>query len=134
MMGSTSNALDKGGKNFKKLYNDSDVTKRNKNGQTKSGLYKLFIPMEWNYEGFIDEHGWPVFEAPKKDILGPQGDIIDEGVIDHWENEVEGLKDDPDALNEYYRQFPRTEQHAFRDESKQSLFNLTKIYQQIDLL
>ena len=132
MMGSTSNALDKGGKNFKKLYNDSDVTKRNKNGQTKSGLYKLFIPMEWNYEGFIDEHGWPVFDVPKKDILGPQGDIIDEGVIDHWENEVEGLKDDPDALNEYYRQFPRTEQHAFRDESKQSLFNLTKIYQQID--
>jgi hypothetical protein len=25
-----------------------------------------------------------------------------------------------------------TESHAFRDESKQSLFNLTKIYQQID--
>ena len=30
------------------------------------------------------------------------------------------------------RQFPRTEAHAFRDEAKQSLFNLTKIYQQID--
>ena len=26
-MGSTSNALDKGGSNFKKLYNDSDVYK-----------------------------------------------------------------------------------------------------------
>ena len=35
-------------------------------------------------------------------------------------------------LNEFYRQFPRTESHAFRDESKQSIFNLTKIYQQID--
>ena len=55
-MGSTSNALDKGGDNFKKLYNASDVTKRNRNGQTKSGLYSLFIPMEWNYEGFIDEY------------------------------------------------------------------------------
>ena len=55
MMGSTSNALDKGGDNFKKLYNDSDVARRNRNGQTKSGLYSLFIPMEWNYEGFIDE-------------------------------------------------------------------------------
>lgn len=41
-------------------------------------------------------------------------------------------KKDPDALNEFYRQFPRTESHAFRDESKGSLFNLTKIYQQID--
>ena len=39
MMGSTSNALDKGGDNFKKLYNASDVTQRNRNGQTKSGLY-----------------------------------------------------------------------------------------------
>ena len=43
---------------------------------------------------------------------------IDSGVIEHWENEVEGLKNDPDSLNEYYRQFPRTEQHAFRDEAK----------------
>ena len=50
MMGSTSNSLDKGGDNFKKLYNDSDVTQRNANGQTRSGLYSLFIPMEWNYE------------------------------------------------------------------------------------
>ena len=57
MMGSTSNALDKGGDNFKKLYYDSDVTKRNANGQTRSGLYSLFIPMEWNYEGYIDAHG-----------------------------------------------------------------------------
>ena len=43
MMGSTSNALDKGGSNFKSLYTDSDPGKRNANGQTKSGLYSLFI-------------------------------------------------------------------------------------------
>tara|TARA_B100000497_G_scaffold9325_1_gene10123 strand:+ start:19294 stop:21519 length:2226 start_codon:yes stop_codon:yes gene_type:complete len=132
MMGSTSNSLEKGGGNFKKLYNDSDVRKRNKNGQTKSGLYSLFIPMEWNYEGFIDSYGMPVFETPQEDCIGPYAEVIDTGVIDHWNNEVEGLKSDPDGLNEYYRQFPRTESHAFRDESKQSLFNLQKIYQQID--
>jgi len=132
MMGSTSNALDKGGDNFKKLYNDSDVTKRNRNGQTKSGLYALFIPMEWNFEGFIDEYGRPVFTTPRGDVHGPDGELIDIGVIDHWENEVDGLKDDQDALNEFYRQFPRTTEHAFRDETKNSLFNLTKIYEQID--
>jgi hypothetical protein len=132
MMGSTSNALDKGGENFKKLYHASDVTKRNRNGQTSSGLYSLFIPMEWNYEGFIDSYGAPVFDTPKKEILDPFGDTINQGVIDHWNNEVEGLKDDQDGLNEYYRQFPRTEEHAFRDEAKESLFNLTKIYEQID--
>ena len=132
MMGSTSNALDKGGENFKKLYYDSDVEKRNANGQTRSGLYSLFIPMEWNYEGYIDSYGFPVFNTPKDAIEGPQGDLIDQGVIDYWQNEVDGLKSDQDGLNEYYRQFPRTEQHAFRDETKQSLFNLTKIYEQVD--
>jgi hypothetical protein len=132
MMGSTSNALDKGGENFKKLYYDSDSTKRNANGQTRSGLYSLFIPMEWNYEGYIDSYGFPVFETPKDSVEGPDGSPIKQGVIEYWNNEVEGLKEDQDGLNEYYRQFPRTEQHAFRDEAKQSLFNLTKIYEQID--
>jgi len=132
MMGSTSNALDKGGENFRKLYNNSDVNKRNKNGQTTSGLYSLFIPMEWNYEGFMDTFGSPVFDSPKDPIKTIDGSTITTGVITHWENEVEGLKHDQDALNEYYRQFPRTEKHAFRDETKDSLFNLTRIYQQID--
>jgi len=132
MMGSTSNALDKGGDNFKKLYNASDVTKRNRNGQTKSGLYSLFIPMEWNYEGFIDEFGIPVFNTPDSDVFAPDGELIDIGVIDNWQNEADGLKDDQDALNEFYRQFPRTEEHAFRDETKNSIFNLVKIYEQID--
>ena len=132
MMGSTSNAIEKGGGNFKKLYYASDVTQRNRNGQTSSGLYSLFIPMEWNYEGFIDAYGVPVFDKPKDAVRDPQGDLITTGVIEHWENEVDGLKNDQDGLNEYYRQFPRTEKHAFRDEAKLSLFNLTKIYEQID--
>ena len=132
MMGSTSNALDKGGENFKKLYYDSDVRKRNSNGQTKSGLYSLFIPMEWNMEGFIDMYGKPVFRTPKKPIMGIDGEIIDIGAINYWENEVESKKSDADDLNEFYRQYPRTESHAFRDESKSSLYNLTKLYQQID--
>jgi len=132
MMGSTSNALNKGGENFKKLYEDSNPSTRNSNGQTKSGMYSLFIPMEWNFEGYIDRHGHPVFTTPDKPVIGVDGRPIKIGAIDYWNNEVSSLKSDPDALNEFYRQFPRTEGHAFRDESKSSLFNLTKIYHQID--
>ena len=132
LMGSTSNALDKGGKNFKNLFESSICLNRNSNGQTKSGLYNLFIPMEWNMEGFIDKYGMPVFKNPTEPILGIDDEYIYQGAVDYWENEVESLASDPDALNEFYRQFRRTESHAFRDESKQSLFNLTKIYQQID--
>ena len=132
MMGSTSNALGKGGANFKKLFEDSDINTRNSNGQTKSGMYSLFIPMEWNMEGFIDRHGMPVFYKPEKPVIGVDGEMITNGAIDYWQAEVDSLKKDPDALNEYYRQFPRSVSHAFRDESKSSLFNLSKIYQQID--
>lgn len=132
MMGSTSNALSKGGQNYKDIYEDSNVKNRNANGQTKSGLYSLFVPMEWNMEGFIDIHGHPVFNKPKEKIRGVDGNWITNGAIDYWEAEVDSLKSDADALNEFYRQFPRTESHAFRDESKSSIFNLTKIYQQID--
>ena len=91
MMGSTSNALDKGGGNFKKLYENSDVNKRNANGQTRSGLYSLFIPMEWNYEGYIDSYGIPVFETPEKPKEDPHGQKIRLGVLDYWKNEVDGL-------------------------------------------
>jgi len=132
MMGSTSNALAKGGGNFKQLFYDSDVMKRNANGQTKTGLYSLFIPMEWNMEGFIDRYGQPVIDDVVDKVRGIDDEYITQSALQYWNNEVESLKHDPDALNEYYRQFPRTESHAFRDESKQSLFNLTKIYQQID--
>ena len=132
MMGSTSNALSKGGQNYKDMFEESNVAVRNSNGQTKSGLYALFIPMEWNMEGFIDIYGMPVFSKPAAPVRGIDGNWIKNGAIDYWEAEVDSLKSDADALNEFYRQFPRTESHAFRDESKQAIFNLTKIYQQID--
>jgi len=132
MMGSTCNALSKGGANFKKLYEESDVTKRTNNNQTKSGLYSLFIPMEWNMEGFIDMYGMPVLTTPETPVLGIDGQMIDKGAIEYWEDDIASLKGDPDSLNEHYRQFPRSVSHAFRDESVASLFNLTKIYEQID--
>ena len=65
-------------------------------------------------------------------MFGPDGELIDVGIIEHWQNEADGLKGDHDALNEFYRQFPKTTEHAFRDEAKGSIFNLVKIYEQID--
>ena len=38
------------------------------------------------------------------------------------------LRSDPDALNELYRQFPRTEKHAFRDETKSSRYLILQKY------
>ncbi len=133
MMGSTSNKLSEGGENYKKMFADSNPMERSRNGQTKSGLYALYVPTEWNAEGFIDEYGMPIVDAtPDKPIKGIDGVQQTQGVIDWWVNEAAALKSDGDALNEFYRQFSRTIAHAFRDESKSSIFNLEKIYAQID--
>ena len=132
MMGSTCNAKSKGGKEGEQLFKNSSVKRRNKNGQTTSGLYSLFIPMEYNLEGYIDRYGNPIIETPSEPVLGVDGEMIDVGAVEYWENEVAGLKNDQDELNEFYRQYPRTQDHAFRDEAKDSIFNLARIYEQID--
>jgi hypothetical protein len=62
MMGSTSNALDKGGNNFKKLYTQiQTLEKEIEMDKHLRACILLFIPMEWNYEGFMDTFGLPVF-------------------------------------------------------------------------
>ena len=45
---------------------------------------------------------------------------------------INALKDDPSELNEVVRQFPFTEDEAFRDSIEGSLFNIGKIYEQIE--
>ena len=134
MMGSTCNKQSNGGEEFKEMYESSDLrrTPRNDNGETPSGLYSLFIPMEWNVEGRIDIYGKPVFEKPEKPRMDAKGDYILQGVIDWWNAKEKGLKKYPAQQNEFIRQFPRTENHAFRDEVVGALFNIAKINQQID--
>jgi len=51
MLGSTVNDLHKGGAEFKKVWDDSDYNDRTANDQTKSGLYRIFIPAEYNMRG-----------------------------------------------------------------------------------
>ena len=134
MMGSTCNKQSNGGAEFKEMYDSSDLrrTGRDSNGTTPSGLYSLFIPMEWNVEGQIDRYGKPVIETPEEPRKDSHGGWITGGVIEWWDNKTEGLKRFPAQQNEFIRQFPRTENHAFRDEIAGALFNIAKINQQID--
>ena len=99
----------------------------------RSGLYSIFIPAYDALEGFFDKYGNAVVDDPKKDLIGVDGDFIDQGCSKTYlKNERDSLKDDPLELNEIIRQFPFTEDEAFRDSIEGSIFNIGKIYQQID--
>lgn len=131
LVGSTVNPLDRGGAHFKKLYYNSDPWERNSNGRTKSGLYKIFIPAYEALEGFFDKHGKAVIDDPKEPIEGLDGEEITIGAKTYLQNERKALMGDPYELNEVIRQFPFSEDEAFRDSTKSSHFNIGKIYEQI---
>lgn len=131
MVGSTVNPMDKGGKQYKELWGDSNPLERNANGRTRSGLYRLFMPAFESLEGFFDIYGNAVVEDPEAPIEGLDGELIRIGARTYLKNEREAMKHDAKELNELIRQFPFTEDEAFRDSVEGSLFNVGKIYEQI---
>jgi hypothetical protein len=131
MVGSTVNPMDKGGKEYKDLWRDSNPTERNANGRTRSGLYRLFIPAYDSLEGFFDLYGNPIVKNPPEPVDGLDGEEVTIGARTYLKNEREALKNDASELNEITRQFPFTEDEAFRDSIDGSLFNIGKIYEQV---
>jgi hypothetical protein len=131
MVGSTVNPLDKGGREFRDLYYDSDPNDRNENGRTKSGLYKIFIPAYEALEGFFDQYGMPIVDDPAEPMMTEDGTFTTIGARTFLKNERKGQQNNSYELNEIIRQFPFTEDEAFRDSTKSSLFNIQKIYEQI---
>ena len=134
LVGSTVNPMNKGGEEYKGLWYDSDPNERNNNDRTKTGLYRIFIPAYDALEGFFDAYGNAVVEDPPQSvhIHGIDGDTIEIGSKTYLKNERKSFKDNPSELNEVTRQFPFTEDEAFRDSIEGSLFNIGKIYQQIE--
>jgi len=134
IVGSTVNPMNKGGEEYKGLWYDSDPNERNNNDRTKTGLYRIFIPAYDALEGFFDVYGNAVVEDPPQsvNIHGIDGDTIEIGSKTYLKNERKSFKDNPSELNEVTRQFPFTEDEAFRDSIEGSLFNIGKIYQQIE--
>ena len=131
LVGSTVNPMDKGGREYKELWRDSDPSERNANGRTISGLYRLFIPAHKSLEGFFDVFGNAVSYDPPSVVEGLDGEDIVIGAKTYLKNERESLKGDPSELNEVTRQFPFTTDEAFRDSIEGSVFNIGKIYEQV---
>ncbi len=130
LVGSTVNPLDKGGREYRDLYKDSDPLDRNENGRTKSGLYSIFIPAYEALEGFFDQYGNPIIDDPESMVLTEDGTPTEIGAKTFLKNERKGQQHNSYELNEIIRQFPFTEEEAFRDSTKSSLFNIQKIYEQ----
>jgi hypothetical protein len=142
MVVSTVNAKKDGGAEYEKIWKDSSfentdasgkkVSGRDANGQTKSGLYPIMIPARYCLEGMFDLWGFSIIENPKEPIMTDEGIFTEIGSLTWIANKKESLKDDPENLNEFLRQFPDSVRDAFREEGSDCSFNLMKIVEQMD--
>tara|TARA_Y100000758_G_C16065674_1_gene426185 strand:+ start:956 stop:3550 length:2595 start_codon:yes stop_codon:yes gene_type:complete len=133
-LGSTVGALSKGGSQFKNIYESSDIKKRDKlTKRTPSGLYGYFLPAHKNILLCTDIYGKCWEEKPTEKTECITGGYIDYGSIEYLKAKEKSAKKISDiAYNEQLRAYPRKISDAFRDTAKTAIFNINKIYEQIE--
>ncbi len=133
-IGSTMGSMNKGGEQGVEMIKGSMVKERNAvTGKTATALYFYFLAAQDNMEEFTDKYGkcWTV--KPPRGTKNVLGELIEMGSVDYLLAVEEQKRRQSDkALNEQLRTYPRNIEHAMRDESENSVFNLTKLYEQID--
>lgn len=128
MVGSTANAPEEGGKEFKNLYEDSKEETRSKiTGETTSGLNSLFIPAQYNLEGCFDRFGNPILYDTEEGVVNEFGKKVYIGSISILKEKEAQLKNNPEALNQQRRLDPTTEADAFLTPADNCLFDQDKI-------
>jgi hypothetical protein len=133
-MGSTLNPKDKGGSEYEILYYGSDVSKRNANGRTTTGLYSFYLPAHKNYEDYTDIYGHcHEIVEPGEFFYNAQGIKMEIGSLQFLQNEFAAAKQmGSKVYNNRRRLDPITIEDAFRDELSTQIFNVEKINQQLN--
>lgn len=133
-IGSTVNPMSEGGEEFRKMYDMSQMSKRDKvTGRTPSGLYAHFLPAHKNMEEFTDVYGVCHEEKPEKTTYNVYGEEIKMGSIDFLKAQRKLKRAEGDiAYNEELRANPMTVAEAFRDSATHVVFNLEKIMEQYE--
>lgn len=121
---STVEEQEKGGKEFKKLCDQShydhwdDEFKRTRNGRTISGMYILFIPA---HDGFIvDEYGNSLIEESEESLRAKRQGFLDAG--------------DFEGLSKEIRKYPMNYRECWRGDSQKCNFNIKILEDRIDEL
>ncbi len=101
--------MDKGGDECKKVWDESDVSKRTENGFTLSGLYRYFISAIDAGTQFADKYGSGFIDREKAQRFH----LI----------EREARKNDSQALSSYIRKNPFNPEEAFMKDGEDCVFN-----------
>lgn len=126
-MTTTVEEMDKGGALFQKIWDESDhVAPRNEIGETKSGLYRYFLPA---YEAeYYNQYGIAAVDDPTKDekdfLIKKYGKKAENGARAMFDAVRRGLESDQRALYSYKRKYPYTPEEAFYSDADRCEFNI----------
>lgn len=139
----TVNPPQKGGDNFKKLWDGSNQFLAGKYG-TSTGMVKYFQPAYEGMDGFIDEYGMSVIEPPNEKTLQylvwkqeqvpdvservPKEDL-EKGAKKYLEDEFAKLITE-EQKSDFRRKFPIVEEDMFDFGATYSPFNISHILEQ----
>jgi len=145
LMFSTVNAMDKGGANFKSIWDDSDhIDGKDEMGQTASRLKRFFIPGYRGVMGYVDQFGNSVVDTPTPEQTEYLRTVIDPttgkiacpmpeiGAKQYREIRRKQLAKDPEKYAEELRKFPFDWKEVFKSASNQCYFNTEDIHNQLE--
>jgi len=132
LLPSTVNTGDKGGKEFKSIWDESDHT----TGEIPaSGLFRYFSPADEAMEPYIGPYGESIKDTPTPEqrayVKKRYGIDITTGATEYILSERKKIKD-PVVLSEETRMNPLTEKEAFMIDERSCHFNATEIYAQLE--
>lgn len=127
----TVNPPNSGGANYRTVWDNSDQSKADYLGQTKTGLNRIIIPAYLGFAGYIDYYGNSVWETPTPEqsaYLESTGECPDPkiGAKAYLEHVRKQLESDDEALQEEIRMNPFTAIEVFESSNNRCLFHSLK--------
>lgn len=118
-----------GGASYRVVFDNSDQSKADYLGQTKTGLYRIMIPAFCGFAGYIDFYGNSVWETPTPEqsaYLESTGECPDPkiGAKAYLEHVRKQLESDAEALQEEIRMNPFNAQEVFDTSNNRCLFDV----------
>lgn len=131
-MPTTCNPPTEGGAEYREIWEGSDQSKADYLGQTKTGLYRIFIPAYFGFDGYMTKYGESIWKTPteeqKKLLMEVEGcPDYNIGAKEYLENIRKSLENNPEELQEEIRMNPFSPEEVFESANERCIFNLTNL-------